>query len=161
MVIGKTMGTLNLMQKHILIVGVMVIVLMGLFPPWACGTQAPAPELPVFESPQGPYKGFGGSTAPAPIDTTTIIMLIFVMLAVVCLIFFFKSLNKERWVWVIFAVGYVILRPHFPGWGFFLFWMVIMSVAQTFLTPGWWKTKQAEPERPEPIEKQEREGKKE
>lgn len=70
------MKSLNLMQKRILIVGIGIIVLMGLFP--SC---TPTPEKPIF-------RLDGEAPVAPPVDTTPIIILL--ILAVVCLIFYFK-----------------------------------------------------------------------
>jgi len=48
----KTMKNLNLMQKRILLVGVWFIFLMGLFPPWVCGTQTNALPPPTSQPTQ-------------------------------------------------------------------------------------------------------------
>jgi hypothetical protein len=42
--------------------------------------------------------------------------------------------KKEKWIWVIFVLVYVLLRPYFPGFGFLLIYCGIMAIGQTFLS---------------------------
>jgi len=42
--------------------------------------------------------------------------------------------RKENWVWVIFVVIYILIRPYFPGLLFLIIYCAIMAIGQTLLS---------------------------